>query len=119
MALTPEELKNYVDLDAALGRVRGNKGLYKRMLGMFTASEEFDAMEAALATGDFARGAEVAHGIKGMTGNLGLTRVFETSEQLMVQMRTGAPDDALVAQYHEALEKTREAVAQLMVELDG
>lgn len=118
MSLTPEEMQTYIDLDSALGRVRGNKGLYKRMLGMFTGSEEFSAMEDALQNKDYARGAEVAHGIKGMTGNLGLNRVFETSEQLMVQMRAGAPDEALVAEYREALEKTREAVAQLMPELD-
>lgn len=117
MSLTPEEMKLYIELDSALARVRGNKGLYKRMLGMFTASEEFAALEEALQQKDYSRGAEVAHGIKGMTGNLGLTKVFEASEQLMVQMRAGAPDDALVAAYHKDLEKTREAVAQLAEEL--
>ncbi len=44
----PDEWKEYIDLDAALGRVRGNKGLYGRMLGMFTASEEFGALEEAI-----------------------------------------------------------------------
>lgn len=117
MSMTQDEMNTYIDLDSALARVRGNKTLYKRMLGMFTGSEEFIAMEDALQKGDFARGAEVAHGIKGMTGNLGLTRVFETSEQLMVQMRAGAPSEALVAEYRDALDKTNQAVEQLMPEL--
>ena len=117
MSLTPEEMKTYIDLDAALGRVRGNKGLYKRMLGLFTSSEEFASLEDALAQADYARGADVAHGIKGMTGNLGLMGVFEASEKLMVEMRQGPPQEASVAEYRESLEKTRQAVEQLIPEL--
>ncbi len=113
----PDEWKEYIDLDAALGRVRGNKGLYGRMLGMFTASEEFGALEEAIEAKDYARAAEVAHGIKGMTGNLGMMRLFEISAQLMMQMRAGAPDEALVAEYHMALAKTREAAEWLAKEL--
>ncbi len=119
MSPVPDELKEYIDLDAALGRVRGNKSLYARMLGMFAVSEEFAALEEALTAQDYARGAEVAHGIKGMTGNLGLMRLCETSAQLMAQMRAGTPDEALVADYHTVLAKTREAAAQLAEELKG
>ena len=110
-------MNQYVDLETALGRVRGNKALYKKMLGMFTGSEEFVSLDTAINAQDWARGADVAHGIKGMTGNLGLTRVFETSEKLMIQMRAGEPESGAVEAYKEALAKTRDAVAQLMEEL--
>ncbi|MDL2327441.1 Hpt domain-containing protein [Ruminococcaceae bacterium OttesenSCG-928-A11] len=106
----PQDMKEYIDLDAGLGRVRGNKMIYGKMLGMFTGSGEFDALEAALAAGDWAKVSEVAHGIKGMTGNLGFTKLFDTSTELMVKAREGQPDDALVAAYRDALEKTREYV---------
>ena len=35
---SPEERKKYVDLDAGLGRVRGNKKIFKRMLGLYLNS---------------------------------------------------------------------------------
>ena len=114
--MLPED-KAYLDLDAALGRVRGNTAIYKRMLGLFTQSGEFEAFEGALAAKDYARAAEVAHGIKGMTGNLGFTRLFETSNELMLQLRQGPPDTALLAEYRETLTKTREVVAGVEAEL--
>ena len=39
------DYKKFIDLDTGLGRIRGNKKLYKRMLGMFAASEEFGKLE--------------------------------------------------------------------------
>lgn len=114
--MQPED-KQYVDLDGALARVRGNKMIYKKMLGLFTKSAEFDAFEEALAAQDYARAAEVAHGIKGMTGNLSFTKLFETSAELMVQLRDGPADPQLLADYRDALEKTRDVVARLETEL--
>jgi HPt (histidine-containing phosphotransfer) domain-containing protein len=112
-----QELKTYIDLDTALGRVRGNKVIYLKMLGMFENSGEFTALEEALAAQDYARGSEVAHGIKGMTGNLGFTRLCDISAEMMVKLREGAPDPALVDVYREVLEKTRRAVEQVKTEL--
>lgn len=118
MGATSDEIKLCVDLDAALARVRGNKALYKRMLGMFLESQEFANFEAALEEKNYAHGAEIAHGIKGMTGNLGLTLVFEASEKLMQEMRQGPPSEALVLEYGQNLAKTRSAVKQLVEELE-
>jgi HPt (histidine-containing phosphotransfer) domain-containing protein len=117
-AMTAEERAVYIDLDDGLGRVRGNKKLYKRMLGLFTASGEFAAFEDALGAGDIARAGEVAHGLKGMAGNLGLTKVFAYSTQLNAEMRGGTRNDALIADYREALAKTLEAVQELSAELE-
>ncbi|MDL2294804.1 Hpt domain-containing protein [Ruminococcaceae bacterium OttesenSCG-928-D13] len=116
---TPQDLKAYIDLDAGLGRVRGNKMIYGKMLGLFTGSTEFDAMETALAAEDWPKVAEVAHGIKGMTGNLGFTKLFDTSTELMVKAREGKPEDALVADYRDALDKTREYVKVVEAQLQG
>ena len=104
----------YVNLDEGLSRVRGNAGLYKRMLGMFANSKEFNAFEEALDAQDWHRAAEVAHAIKGMTGNLSLTAVFEASTQLMVTLRNGAPDPADVETYRAALIGTQAEVAKLI-----
>lgn len=111
--------EEYVDIDAALARIRGNKKLYLRMLGMFQASTEFAAFEDAMAKGDYPQAGEIAHGIKGMTGNLALNKVFDLSAQLMTQLRSGIADEALLAQYRDALVKTNDYVALVCEQMEA
>lgn len=104
------EIKKYIDLDGGLARVGGNAKLYSRLLGMFLKSKEIDVFEEAIAENDIPKAADAAHAIKGVSGNLSLTVLFETSMQLMNQLRNGQKDDALIEIYREAVLKTREAV---------
>lgn len=112
-----QEGKPYIDLDTGLGRVRNNKKIYSRMLGLFLQSPEFDAFEAAMAEGDNAKAAEVAHAIKGMTGNLALDAIFTDSEALMTQLRNGDADPALLERYRSDLAETRNEVDALLPQL--
>lgn len=115
-----ENFKEYVDMDSALNRVRGNKMLYRKMLDMFLSSKEFDALEEALGAGDNQRAGEIAHAIKGMTGNLSFTKLFETSTELMNQMRQGGDADPdTLASYREAFATTFSMVKELAAELDA
>ncbi|MDL2219210.1 Hpt domain-containing protein [Ruminococcaceae bacterium OttesenSCG-928-O06] len=114
-----ENNKEYLDLESALARVRGNKTIYRKMLGMLQGSGEFAAFEEKIAAEDWAAAGEVAHGIKGMTGNLGLTKLFETSAELMNQLRAGPPSAALLAEYRDTVEKTLSLVQQLCDEWDA
>lgn len=113
-----EELKQYVDMESALNRVRGNKVLYRRMLDMLLAATEFQTLEDNLAANDYVKAAETAHTIKGMTGNLSLPAIFESSTALMQQLRQGPPEEALLATYRDAKEKTIAAIHELIAELD-
>ena len=112
----PVVIGDYINLDEALGRVRGNKKLYRRMLGLFLASEEFTALEEHLLQQDYAKAADVAHGIKGMTGNLSLSQLFKTSTHLMDILRQGAPDEQSLADYREAYTNTKSCVEALLQE---
>lgn len=109
----------YIDTETGLGRLRGNKKMYARMLGLFLKSTEFDAFEEALAAGDNEKASEVAHAIKGMTGNLALDAIFKESEVLMSQLRAGGAEDSLLAQYREDLTETRRQVEALVPELEA
>lgn len=117
--MSEADRKQYVDLDGALTRVRGNKKLYRRMLGLFTQSTEFAALEESLSQGDLTKAGEYAHSIKGMTGNLTLTKVFETSTQLMNELRAGELNDETLAAYRDALTKTRQYVDEVIAEMDA
>ncbi len=70
-AATPEIAG--IDVAAALRRVGGNAGLYRSLLEQFVA-QQADAparLAAALAGGDLAAAAGLAHALKGVAGNLG------------------------------------------------
>jgi len=106
--------KKYVDVEAGLARVRGNKIIFERMLKLFLDSPEFAAFEESLSEGDHARSANVIHGIKGMTGNLSMKPLSELSAQLNEQLKQGAPDEQTLADYRDAYEKTRAYVEAIM-----
>lgn len=111
--------QEYVDIESALARVRGNKTLYRRMLGLFLQSAEFDRFEAALSQKDYSQAADAAHGIKGMTGNLAMNLLFATSTELVQQLRQGPPDEDTLARYRAALSGTRAVVEDLAAKLDA
>lgn len=111
------ETSKYIDVDNALARIRGNKKLYIRMLGLFTQSKEFASLDEMLELEDYENAANVAHAIKGMTGNLSLTKLFETSMELMQQLRQGAPAKETLDAYQNALTETRRCVDEVIAEL--
>lgn len=117
--LPADEQKAYIDLDTALGRVRGNKKIFVRMLKLYLASEEFDGFEKAMEAGDTARAAEVAHAIKGMSANLGLDKVAATSADLMSQLRGGAADPQTLEDYRKALEITLDGVKDVAAKMEA
>ena len=69
---------------------------------MVKSSGDFAAFEAAIAADDM-HGAEAhIHSIKGITGNLSLTALFEASAVLNNQLRDGSYDHAALVRYREA-----------------
>lgn len=108
-----------IDLDSALARLRGNKALYRKMLGMFLASTEPALLEESLNANDYAKAGDLAHAIKGMTGNLSLNAVFESSTKLMNECRGGEPSLETVEDYRLAYEQTVAAVQAFINDFDS
>lgn len=109
-----KDYSGFVDMEEGLARVRGNAALYKRMLGLFLQSEEFAAFETALAENNLQRASEVMHGIKGMSGNLSLSRVFDLSSVLTTRLRDGVVDIDMINEYRSSLETTKKYVEEIM-----
>lgn len=95
MSLT-EELKSLgADVEEGLDRVMGDQDLYNMMLGMFLgaveehaiAPEEFDA-------GDLDGLIKKVHTLKGVTGNLALTPLFDGYTETLVSLRAGEAEKA-------------------------
>ncbi len=106
--------EQYVDTDAALMRIRGNKKVYQTMLQLFLDCEEFEALEKSLSEKDYEKAAEVAHGIKGMTGNLSMPLLFKVSTDLNEELKNGEPNQETLADYREILAKTESLVKNIM-----
>lgn len=115
--MSAAEIAAYVNTDDGLGRLRGNKALYKRMLGLFKKSEEFGAFEKALADGDTPAAANAMHSIKGIAGNLSLDRLFELSSELMGELRDGIVDSDHISAYRECLETTNACIDEIAEQL--
>ena len=115
-ALTRDD---YVNVKEGLARIRDNKKLYRRMLGMFMESGEFATLEDYLAQKDYAKAADSAHAIKGMTGNLSLTQLFTISTKMMEDLRQGVASEESEAAFRAAYGQTRVYVQEIMDEMDA
>ena len=113
-----DDQKKYIDVDSGLARIRGNTAIYKKMLMLYLQSVEFDAFDEALAEQNLSRASEIAHAIKGMTGNLSLPLLFGISTKLMGQLREGELSQVDVAQYHVILKETRHFVEKVLESLN-
>jgi HPt (histidine-containing phosphotransfer) domain-containing protein len=103
-------IAEYVNIDEGLKRLRGNKAIYVRMLKLFLAGEEINNFEAAINGGDLKEAANIAHAIKGVAGNLSLTKLYELSAQLMAKLRAGERNEAMIEDFRTVAANTRESV---------
>jgi two-component system, sensor histidine kinase and response regulator len=69
------------DLSAALGRLMGNRQLYRKLLGNFgrECQEVGPLLHEACAADDYRQIDELAHRLKGAAGNLGATQVQDAA----------------------------------------
>jgi len=110
---------DYINVKEGLSRVRDNKKLYRRMLGLFLENGEFASLEEFLTQKEYAKAADSAHTIKGMTGNLSLTALFTLSTRMMEDLRQGETSDEVEASFRAAYGQTRIYVEEVMAELEG
>lgn len=84
-----------LDIDEGLDRVLGDESLYEMMLGMFVDSVGDSPVQAE----DFDKGdldglIKQIHTLKGVTGNLALTPLYDGYNQALTLLREGKPKEA-------------------------
>lgn len=90
-----EELRTLdVDVDGGLKRINGNEKLYTKLLGSFTKSINTYKVEADFDGNDYNETIERAHAIKGVSGNLSITPVYEAYTKIVDLLRAGKPEEA-------------------------
>ena len=90
-----EELKEMgVNVDEGLKRINGNEKLYTRLLGTFVKTIDANYVEQDFDTSDCTAAIEKTHAIKGTSGNLSITPIYEAYSKIVDLLRSGHPDEA-------------------------
>lgn len=90
-----EELKSLgVNIDEGLGRINGNEKLYTRLLGTFVKSTEANYITPDFDESDLTSAIEKTHAIKGTSGNLSITPIYEEYSKIVDLLRKDDPKQA-------------------------
>lgn len=90
-----EELKDLgVNVDEGLNRIMGNTSLYERMLGTFAKMIKETGLQPEFDDHDYTAVIEQAHAIKGTSGNLSITPVYEAYTKIVDLLRNDQPSEA-------------------------
>lgn len=106
-----------VDLDATLARFAGNEALYEKFLRRFPADPNFAGIAPALAREDWDGALRYAHTLKGVSGNLGLTRLFEACGAVVQDLRQ--EERARAAADYRTLEEAYRQIVEALSEEVG
>jgi len=99
------------DMADAVRRL-GSIAAVERFLRMFAGDDTFAMLQAAMSAGDVQRAFRAAHTLKGLTANLGLTHLWQTSSALTEALRGGDMQRAS-ALYPETAAAYRQACAAI------
>lgn len=83
-----------MDVPSTLARFGSNEQLMMRFLLGFPNDKTMDSLREAMKSGDHEAQKVAAHSLKGLSGNLGLTPLFEASSEMMNALRSDEPVDA-------------------------
>ena len=75
------------DIDEGLERLGGDEEFYETLLSGFVQENSMGMLTEAMEAGDYRRAFEAAHGLKGDTGNLSLTPLYEAVCSLVEGLR--------------------------------
>ena len=76
-----------VDIEETLSRFVDDKDFYISCLHTFTKEDGFDFLDEAIKSENYSKAFEQAHSLKGLTGNLGLTPLYEAICILVESLR--------------------------------
>lgn len=90
-----DELKGLgVDVDEGIARLTGNPAFYEKMLFRFPEMLSKSSVDPDFDCNDYGEVIELAHAIKGATGNLSLTPLFQAYGEIVALLRAEQPQQA-------------------------
>ncbi len=86
--ITIDELNKLgANTEEGLARCMGSESLYLKLVNMVPDEEGFDKLKAAADADDLDAAFEAAHALKGVLGNLSLTKMYEKCSEITELLR--------------------------------
>ncbi len=104
-----------IDVEDALNRFMNNENLMMKFLLRFPQDKNFPQLKAALDAGDAEAGYKAAHTLKGVVGNLSMTRLYAVTCTVSDALRSG--DLATAANNLPELETAYQQVMKVLEEV--
>ncbi|MEG1847189.1 MAG: Hpt domain-containing protein [Lachnospiraceae bacterium] len=99
-----EQLREYgADVDGAMERFLGDVALYHSCFDTYLEDVAFKAIGDALQREDYKEAFEYAHALKGITGNMALTPIYQEVCLLVEALRKG--DSSNLSSYYVGIMK--------------
>ena len=114
-----KEIRQYVDVDAALARIRGNVKLFKLLLTTFLGNENFGQLKQQIAAGDRDAAGKSVHALKGVAANLSMTKLYDVCVSFEALLKTDGDAAEAFVDYSSIYEKTIESVGVLLPTLSA
>lgn len=101
-----------VDVNGALTRLDNDKQLYEELLQKFKTETRFTELKNAMDAGDAKTAFAMAHALRGETGNMGFTRIYEILCPLVEKLRANDLSDTeqMMAKIQAAYDCLLEAI---------
>ena len=87
----------------------GNRKMYMKFLGMLFQDENLSKLGNALEQGDMTSAFEAAHTLKGVTGNMGLTPLYDAVCTIVEPLRTGEDREDYTKMYEDVCRQFKRA----------
>ncbi|MCL2010747.1 MAG: Hpt domain-containing protein [Synergistaceae bacterium] len=109
------EIRQYVDTEKALGRIRGNMKLFKTLLTHFLATRsQFEQLQKEIAANDREAASKTVHALKGVAANLSMPALYDLCPPFEALLKTDADAGGSMAEFGAAYEKTVECVNAIL-----
>jgi len=109
-----EEVREYVDVEDALKRIRGNTKIFKALLTSFQKNDYMTPILNGLEAGDLDAAAKSVHTLKGVSANLSFMKLNALMLSMEEDLKNGIHCDDKAQELKLVMEKTMDYINQLM-----
>lgn len=102
------------DYDGTLGRLCSEK-LVEKFVMKFLADDSYALLEESMASGNYSEAFRAAHTLKGVSLNLGFTKLYEVSDVMTEALRDGEKpeNETLLGKVKDEYQRTIDVIQEL------
>lgn len=109
----------FVDVEAGLARIKGNKKLYSTLLGSFLRNNSIAELKQELAENDRKKALYTLNNLKNTASNLSLSRLFEKAGEFESGMKNNFEIERNMDSLEEAFRETVQAIQNALSVIRG